>query len=222
MRALLVCAAPVPGSAGLIAELAPAHELVIGVDGGASLCAEAEVVPNLIVGDLDSLGDEAARTYERQGVEVVRFPTDKTRTDLDLALDAARSAGANSVTVTAASAGRLDHTLAMTGALLRNLDLAPCIEEPELRGWLVAADGVTTLSLLGRGSTVSIFALDGTATVSCSGMRWPLSHHCLECLSSEGLSNLLDAPEGLIEVHRGRILVLSSLVEDVPPARKAL
>lgn len=222
MRALLVCAAPVPGSVGLISVLAPAHDLVLGVDGGASLCADAGVVPDLIVGDLDSLSDRAAQLSERQGVEVRRFPTDKTRTDLDLAFDAARTAGADCVTVTAASAGRLDHTLAMTGALTRNRDLAPRIEEPSMRGWLLASDGVSTLSLVGRGSTVSIFALDDPATVSCSGMRWPLRRRRLEPLSSEGLSNLVDAPQGLIEVHRGRVLVLSSEVDGLPPASKAL
>lgn len=222
MQALLVCAARVDGSAALVSELASAHDLVIAVDGGGELCLDAGVTPDLIIGDLDSLKTDVAAHYARKGVEVRRFPARKSRTDLDLALDAARSAHIGCVTVTAAAAGRLDHTLAVVGSLARNADLRPCIEEPSLRGWILAEGGVTTLTLAGPGSTLSILALLGSAVVSCEGTMWPLQHHRLDPMSSLGVSNVIGPHEARIEVHEGCLAVLSPRVDEVGPAGKTL
>lgn len=217
MNALLVCAAPSPGGAELVGRLAPSADIVIAVDGGGSVCLEAGVVPDILVGDFDSLPGSLLDDFVSQGVRVVEFPADKDETDLGLALDVARREGADRVTVTAASTGRLDHTLAVAGALAAAADLRTQLREPELRGWVLSTALRTTLKLKGMGATVSILAPGWGATVSVRGVRWPLAKAELAPLSDLGMSNVIIDDEGaVIEVHAGTVLVLSPQAARAP------
>jgi thiamine pyrophosphokinase len=218
MRALLVCAAPVEGSARIVADLARHHELVVGVDGGAALCDEAGVVPGLVVGDIDSLDSTAASALIATGVELRRFPADKDVTDLDLAIGAARDAGASRITVTGCLAARLDHTLATIGSLARVPELWPVAVEPHVRAWVLSAEHRSGIELEGRGATVSLLPVLGPCTVSCIGMRWPLDSATLEPLGSLGVSNVIVADSASVRLHAGTLLVLSEPLAGAPSA----
>lgn len=221
MNALLVCAAPAPGGVELLGRLAASADLVIAVDGGGAVCHEAGVAPDILVGDFDSLDGSLLDEFVSQGVRVVEFPADKDETDLALALSVARREGADRVTVTAASTGRLDHTLAVAGSLAAAADLQPQLREPELRGWVLSTALRSRLRLKGVGATVSLLAPGWGATVSIRGVRWPLARAELAPLSELGMSNVITDAEGaVIEVHAGTVLVLSPHV-DVAPATDA-
>ncbi len=221
MKALLVCAAPAPGGAELVSRLALAADLVIAVDGGGSVCLDAGVVPDILVGDFDSLPGSQLDDLVSRGVRVVEFPADKDETDLALALEVARREGVDRVVVTAASTGRLDHTLAVAGTLAAAADLRPQLREPELRGWVLSTALHPRLKLKGTGATVSILAPGWGATVSVRGVRWPLAKAELAPLSVLGMSNvIIDAAGAVIDVHAGTVLVLSPYV-DIAPATEA-
>lgn len=210
MNALLVCAAPSPGAADLVERLAASADLVIAVDGGGAVCRDAGVRPDVLVGDFDSLPGHLVDEFVGMGVRVVEFPAEKDDTDLVLALDLARREGADTVTVTAASTGRLDHTLAVVGALSAAADLRPRLREPELSGWVISTARGARLRLKGVGATVSLIAPGWSATVSVRGVRWPLSRASLAPLSALGVSNVITDPEGaVVEVHEGTVFVLS-------------
>ena len=95
MRALLVCAAPVPGTETLLPRLAAEADLVVAVDGGGSVCLEAGVVPDVVVGDFDSLPDDDLDRLGQLGVSVIEFPAEKDASDLELAVGEVRCRGAN-------------------------------------------------------------------------------------------------------------------------------
>ncbi len=209
MRVLLVCAAPDHDDAGLVAQLAQGHDMVVAVDGGGALCLRAGVVPDLVLGDFDSLSGEDLRTLKQRGVEIVSYDPLKDETDLGLALETVRARGATSVTVTAAFSGRLDHSLAAAGLLLQAIDLSPVIQEPRLRGWLMAPDARCSLELHGRGATFSVIALAQGSRVDLVGARWSGPSIELRLLDSRGVSNLIDADSMQVTTTLGAVLVLS-------------
>lgn len=215
MRVLLVCSAPSPGAEDLVSSLAPLHDVVVAVDGGATVCEQARVTPDYVVGDLDSI-DHVTVEGIRPPTQVVAFSRDKDETDLELAIVHARSLGATSLTVTCAFSARLDHTLAALGALARATDLVPRIAEPTCRGVVLAPSMRTTLT--GTGATFSVIALGGAATVSVTGARWPLDRARLEPLSGRGLSNVVADTQAFIEVHEGVALVWTETVGGLGPA----
>ena len=208
MRALLVCASPVVGSSSLLARLAEDADLVVAVDGGGSLCLEAGIVPDMVLGDFDSLPAIDLQRLRTSGAEVLEFPAEKDASDLELAVAEARSQGATSVVVTAASSGRPDHYLAVLGVLASARDLRPTIVEPEAEMWLLSVEGRASLVLSGADATISLIPFGGSAVVSARGVQWELKDAILKADSSTGLSNRIDS-KGLarICVATGIVLV---------------
>jgi thiamine pyrophosphokinase len=210
MKALIVAAAPVTGSPRLVARLAPTFDPVIAVDGGGSICIDAGVVPDVLLGDFDSIDPAALEWLQGAGARVLTFPADKDQTDLELALDYARSVGVTSVTVTAASSGRLDHTLGALGALAAASALSPELIEPELTAWILALDGRAELLAVGLGATISLVAFGGDAVVSVAGVRWPLDRHVLSPAAALGISNVVTSESGAkVTLHSGVVLALA-------------
>jgi len=219
VRVLLVAAAPREGSESLVAELAASADMTIAVDGGGAVCLAAGVVPNVVLGDFDSLTPAALERIAESGAWVVRFPAEKDETDLELALAEARSAGADEVVLTCATAERLDHTLAALGALAANADLRPELAETDLSGWVLAPGGRDSVELEGEGATVSLVALGSSAVVSATGVRWPLEAAELRPGSGLGISNVItDRAGARFSVTSGSLLVLAPILADGPRA----
>lgn len=222
MLALLVCAAPVEGSSELVSRLAVSADIIIAVDGGGDVCREAGVTPDVLLGDFDSLGSDAVDEFALEGVRIHKFPAEKDSTDLELALVEARRMGADRVMVTAAFSGRLDHTLGALAALAAAAHMQPQLREPEMAGWILDSEGRRELGLTGRDATVSIVPLGGSATVSATGVRWPLQLADISPRSTLGISNRITAAEGArVTVYEGTVAVITATVLTAP-ARETL
>ena len=208
MKTLLVAAAPVAGSVDLVARLAAESDFVIAVDGGGGVCFDAGVHPDVVLGDFDSLSPQALDRLRAAGSRIVEFPADKNQTDLELALEVARSHGAESVMVTAAASGRLDHTLGALGALAGAADLRPELIEPSMNAYVLGETGRRDLDVGHVGATISLIAWGGSCSVTVSGVRWPLKSHPLSADSGLGISNIVTADEAHVEIESGRLLVI--------------
>jgi len=172
------------------------NDLLVAADGGGKHCAALGLQPHLLVGDMDSLDPAIAARFEAAGSEVVRYPTHKDYTDLELALQQALERGAGEIIVLAALGRRWDQTLAN---LL--LPASEAFEHISIR----LIDGCQEIQLLrpGKwlelhgqpGDTLSLLPLLGTACgISTQGLEYPLKDENLEFGSTRGVSNvLLDA-----------------------------
>ena len=215
-RALLVCASAQQGGRELVAALAPGFDIVIGVDGGAATCFDASVTPQLLVGDFDSLDPAVLAEATKLGVPVRSYPSDKDETDLVLAIDEARSLGVTGLTVTAATGGRLDHTLGVLAALAGAASLLPSIHEPDLTGWLLSVNGRTSVQVSGIGATLSIVPFTQMARVSASGVRWPLESADIPGTDTVGISNVVCANDARVTIEAGVAYVLSPRMHVAP------
>lgn len=99
-------------------------DAVFAVDGGLAALASIGCVPDVALGDFDSLGYVPADLPET--VEVLTFPAHKAESDMELALRLACERGFDEAIVYGALGGRLDHTLA-------NLQLLAAFSERGLR-----------------------------------------------------------------------------------------
>jgi thiamine pyrophosphokinase len=204
---LIVGAAPEPGRRTHYASVIATADVVIAADRGLHLCLEAGRVPDVCVGDFDSVDEARLEEARSAGARIVRYPAEKDASDLDLALEEARAIGAGRVTFTAAYSARIDHTLAALGTLLRSADLRGTADEPSMAMHALQAGG-DRLSLRAQpGTTISVFALGGCATVTLEGVLYPLNEHVLDPLSSFGLSNVATAREQVVTVLDGQLLV---------------
>jgi thiamine pyrophosphokinase len=81
----------------------------IAVDGGYSFFRRTGLVPDVLIGDFDSLKRAPKRLSAR--TEVLEFPKDKDETDSQLALEYCLERGAGMVDIVVPSVGEPDHFL---------------------------------------------------------------------------------------------------------------
>ena len=166
-------------------------DMIIAADGGADACWQAGVTPTLIIGDMDSITDAARRRFEAAGVPFIPHPADKDQSDLELAVHAAVSGGADRIAIYCAMGGRWDMTAANLFLLM-----APCLENTTT----VITDGCQHIRLLRggdrirlegrRGDTLSLIPVGAPARgVSATGVVWPLTDDVLYPWQTRGVSN---------------------------------
>ena len=210
MRALVVLNGDPLGGDAWLAGLAAHSDVVIAADGGAARLDRAGRRPDLVVGDLDSIGPELKQELERQGVMFEVHPSEKDMTDAELALDAAVKRGADEIQVVGAfGGGRLDH---MVGNLLllahedfAAIDVAFATEQATFRAVL----GPGILELAGApGDWVTLSPLSEIArAVTTDGLRYPLHREDLVRGSTRGVSNELTERRASVELVAGLLLV---------------
>ena len=98
-------------------------DYVVCADAGMKFCHEAEILPDLILGDFDSVDEESYEYFKTVCPErMEQFPTHKDETDTELALLRAIEAGADAVTMIGATGTRLDHVMGNIQILKKALD----------------------------------------------------------------------------------------------------
>jgi thiamine pyrophosphokinase len=182
--------------------------LVIAADGGARHAAPLGLPLHQVIGDFDSLSAGDVDELEAAGVVVTRFPTNKDATDTELALLAALDAGATEITLLCTWGGRSDHAIG-TLALLAHPRCGAAdvviLDEQTRTQLLRSGAGLTLRGNIGR--IISITPWSGDATVSATGVRWPLVSAVLIAGSTRGISNVATAEESVITAHNGAVLV---------------
>lgn len=176
--------------------------LLLAADGGANHLAVLGVRPHFVVGDFDSL-EPSVRAWVGEARLVSR--PDQDHTDLEKTLEFALERGARSITVLAATGGRLDHALENLAILGRFAGRAACeIWDREQRILPVLEESLFQVK---EGATVSLMPLGKALRVWTKGLHWPLSGEPLDLLSRTGLSNRAVASEIFVKVEGGVLLV---------------
>ena len=198
-----------PDSKDLVQAVANRADLVVAADGGARYALEAGIIPDLVVGDMDSLGEDLARKVEKLGASLERHPVEKDKMDGHLAVMAAAERGATVADFLCAYGGELGAVFAVPHILL-------AAERIGLRSTVFADWGrmfvVETSSRLATGAaddSISVFPLSGTATgVTLEGMAYPLKNARLEPGDTLGFHNELVGYEARVSVESGALLVV--------------
>jgi thiamine pyrophosphokinase len=187
---------------------ADAPAALICADGGARHLKAAGMVPTLIVGDMDSLDRGSQEDYEAAGVRIIRHPWDKNETDTELALREAFGMSPTAVLIWGALGGRIDHALANLSLLVQGIERG--VEVRLIDGWCELFLVTRRTVLEGKeGQTVSILPYMGEVSgVTLTGFEYPLTKASMVVGRPYGISNVLAARRGVIEVDSGCLLVV--------------
>lgn len=165
-------------------------------------------MPDLLIGDLDSVAAQRVAELQAAGVTIERYPREKDETDLELALINLSRAGYDTIRVVAALGGRLDQTLAN----LYLLEL-PAVEDLDIRlddgreEIIVIHDSLTVTGE--PGDTFSLLAMDGcTRGIRTQGLKYPLKDETLCPNRTRGISNELLGTEAVVKISSGRLLCI--------------
>jgi thiamine pyrophosphokinase len=213
-RALVVADGDV--DTALLAALARPGDraLLIAADGGAAHVLAAGLVPDVVVGDFDSLADADRARLEELGVELRVAPRDKDQSDMELCLLTALEAGAARITLLGAlGLDRPEHSLANLLLLAdARLDRAEVVIAGRgSRTWRIGtAEGPGSATIKGQpGDFVSLFPLEAEVNgVTSDGLRFRLTDETLPLGPSRGLSNELLGRSARVASRRGRLLLV--------------
>ena len=171
---------------------------LVAADGGADRALAAGHVPELAIGDLDSISPEGrARLGPRRLVHILEQET----TDFDKAL---RMIAAPFVLAVGFTGARIDHMLGAFNVLARH---------PGRRCLLLGADDVCFLApraltlALAPGMRLSLFPM-GRVRGQASGLTWPLDGIDFTPAATTGLSNRVSASPVRLAFSAPRMLVL--------------
>ncbi len=208
MRAVVFVNGEVQDYTALAKWLRPGDHL-IGADGGTRHMLALGLMPDVVVGDLDSLEPETVTKLIAQGVDVERYPVAKDQTDLELAIERGLRAGASEILLLGALGGRLDQTLANLLILAqRNWPVPLRLAEGSQLAQLLRS-GETLMLPAAPGSTVSAIPLSAVVTgITYTGLEYPLEDATLTLGSTRGVSNVVASSPATITIDEGVLLVV--------------
>jgi len=197
--------------------------LLIAVDGGANYLHEQEIIPDIVIGDMDSIKPETLKYY-RNLTEIKSYPARKNETDTELALrwclDNNNSAQTNMF---------IDEILfinTLQGSFAHSLGILSLLFSADEQG--IGAEICTdqeTIFLLPEmwhcrgkiGTKISLISLTEKATgIETEGLEYPLCRETLFRNSTRGISNVFVDEEIRICYTSGRLLVIiESTLEDL-------
>lgn len=184
-----------------------AFDEVYAVDAGFAHLESIGYAPDMAIGDFDSLG------YVPKCRRVIELPVMKDKSDLEVAMDRAKTRRYDEVFIYGALGGRLDHTMANVQMCARfaeeGIGVTFIGDTYAIR--IVVGPDAYELPLLESG-TVSVFA----ATDECHGviergMLYSIDDETLTNRTTRGVSNELQGVEAAIAVEEGTLYVFHPL-----------
>lgn len=174
--------------------------VIVGADGGADRLLRLGVAPEAVIGDFDSISENAKTRLAGRLFPIAEQET----TDFDKAL---RSIRAPFVLGLGFAGARLDHGLAVLNALVRQADRRCLVLSPQDVTFLAPRNLALTLPV---GTRVSLFPM-GAVTGESEGLRWPINGLRFAPDGMIGTSNEVSAPKVSLRFDADRMLVILPL-----------
>lgn len=181
------------------------EDYLIAADGGYEYLEQMEIVPDLLIGDMDSI----ERKDCQQEIQIKRLPREKDDTDMLAAIREGLALGYKEFVIYGALGGeRMDHSLANIQCLLylHNHGAEGVLYGIHDRVELLCNDRrVYPASMKG---IFSIFAFGEDAKgVTEQGFKYSLQDATVKMEFPIGISNEFIGQESLIEVKNGKLLI---------------
>lgn len=178
---------------------------VICADGGYDNAVKFGIVPDLLIGDFDSV-----RSSLPDGVQTIRLKVEKDETDTMAAVEEGMKCGCREFELYGIIGGeRFDHSFASL-CTLQYISTQGCkavIISDKLRIFLLNGGKLMLKSI--KGSTVSVFPFGcASCEVSYSGLKYPLEHARLYSENALGVSNCACSDNAEVIVHSGNALIM--------------
>ena len=175
---------------------------IVACDGAANTLINQGIIPDIIIGDLDSLSDENKTTYSNIIVEIA----DQSQNDLRKAISYVRDNNINDITIIGATGKREDHTLGNIFSLLdyKNLKIRLLTDT----GFFSCIHGSQKLKSF-EGQQVSLFAQDVTIKVTSKDLKYNFNKTTINTICSATL-NESTSDDFEILISHGSLLIFQT------------
>ena len=188
-------------------------DFVICADAGMRFCHNAGILPDLILGDFDSVDEESyAYSQNKCPERMEQFPTHKDETDTELALLRAIAAGADDVTMIGATGTRLDHVMGNIQMLKLALDKGIICQIVDAHNRIRMVKKHAELKKADQfGKYVSLLPFTQEVTgITLKGFAYEVEDYTLVSGIARGVSNEISEDTAEITCKDGILLVIES------------
>jgi thiamine pyrophosphokinase len=183
---------------------------IICADGGTLHALQMGLIPDILVGDFDSLPAHVLQEMKNKNIVIEQFPEKKDKTDLELALQTSERFDTDEVLILTALGGRMDQYLNNILLLTRSdwKQKRIRIADGGQQGWILK--GPDELALTGQmGDILSVIPITGQIDgLYLSGLEWSLTNEKVKRGSTLTLSNRFIENKATIKIKAGICLIV--------------
>lgn len=178
--------------------------ILISTDGASNTLYRLNIIPDYIVGDLDSISEKALNYFKREKVHI-EIISEQEHNDLEKSINFAISKGIKEILVIGFAGKRIDHTLNNFSVLKRNYKRGT-IRFIDERFEIFFIDKQTKFNYK-RGANLSLFGMPKAEGIETQGLKYILNKEKLEFGIREGALN--QAVENIVKIkfRKGHLLV---------------
>jgi len=187
----------------------PLDGTIIAADGGADFLLSQDIIPQVLIGDLDSISDNSLDELKKK-TKILQFPKEKDKTDSELALDYCIDEHYDSVTMVNAVNGRLEHSLVniflIENFVKKGLSLYFINKDNEI--FVIQGSGEIELNSR-KDLEISLIPLTEQVKVeSITGFKYPLQNEVLFRAHTRGISNVAQGEKLSVKISTGILLIV--------------
>ncbi|WP_195250799.1 thiamine diphosphokinase [Romboutsia sp. 1001713B170207_170306_H8] len=188
------------------------YDFIICADGGANHLYNMGVIPDYIIGDLDSAKSDIVDYYRKKNVSFKKFPAKKDETDSEICIFLAQNLNAKEIDFIGALGGRIDHTIA-------NINLLYYIKEKGIKPRILSEDEEINILINeqviingNKGDLISVIPINGDANgVTLENLEYPLVNHNMKYSVPLGISNVMLDNNCKVSVNQGTLLIIKNI-----------
>lgn len=185
-------------------------DYAIGVDRGAYWLISNNIIPDVAIGDFDSVTTSEFQMIKEKANRIDKYSKKKDFTDMELAVEHAITLRPKELVIYGSIGTRFDHTMGNVFLLerLNKAGIAGVIRDRNNEVRIVSNH--ITVRKETRYPYISLLPITETIEVTLKGFAYDVSHALIRRGQTLGISNELRQDEGIIEVHEGKALLIQS------------
>lgn len=193
MKSIIIANGKAPGKSLVTKLIKRGYNFIVCADGGANSAFKMNLIPDLIIGDMDSINVESLEFFS--GKRRIKKISRQNDTDVEKALKYLIKKNYKEVVLLGATGDRIDHSFCNLGIVLKfyHQISVKVIHEKSL---LVAVNGNISFKSI-PGEFISLYGFDNKTKFISRGLKYPLHNITLkfgqtESTSNRSISNLVD------------------------------
>ncbi|ACV62648.1 thiamine pyrophosphokinase [Desulfofarcimen acetoxidans DSM 771] len=192
-------------------------DYIICVDGGARHAEALKIIPQMLIGDFDSIAESTLEKFLSAGSQVKRYPPEKDQVDTELAIIEAIKLKPEQILLMGVLGDRLDHTLA-------NIQLLVIPAAKEIECCIISDCHMISLIMPEHtaviegkpGDLLSLLPLTQTVQgVNSYGLKWNLHDSVFTFNQPLGISNVLQGESAWVKIKAGIMLLIKVFEPDI-------
>lgn len=212
MKYLIVCGGEIDGDFAERLIMSSGFEVIIAADRGMDFLYEHKITPDIIVGDFDSVKNEALSYFKEKGMsDIHALNPEKDDTDTECALQIALDHGADHIIIIGATGTRIDHVLGNISLLGKAMSEGKMAELLDTHNRIRMIDSELKIEKNKQyGKYVSIIPVCKNNKITLEGFKYPLKDYTFEGFNTLGISNEIVDDIAKITVNEGQYIVIES------------